>query len=47
LEGRARFGESRRPERTDLINEVRLRDDSEIVEARDAVRGHAIAWPES
>lgn len=40
------FGETGRPERTDLIDEVCLRDDSEIVEAGDTVGGHAIVRSE-
>lgn len=40
------FGETGRPERTDLIDEEYLRDDSEIVEAGDAVGGHAIVRSE-
>ena len=42
----ARFGKASRPECADLVDKVRLGDDSEIVEARNAVGRHAIVGPE-
>ena len=47
LDGGARFGEAWWLQCADLVDKVRLGDNSEIVEARHAVGGHAVVGPES
>ena len=47
MDGGARFGEAWWPQCADLVDKVRLGDNSEIVEARHAVSRHAVVGPES
>ena len=47
LDGGACFGEAGRLQCADLVDKVGLGDDSEIVEARNAVGRRAVVGPES